>query len=203
MIIIIFGLFAAFLTIAARTVLRSLFFLIAVFIFSATHMLFIGAELMAIYYLVIYVGAILVIFLFVIMLTGSAQQTLYKSWRYPLYVVGCFFALTVITYQMLKVEFNDTLIKVFGDQFTITKTPTNPGLFTSGDYNIYALTKLLYEHYGLIVFNAGMLLFVAMLGTIRICLHQTNRVIRQTIEAQINKPPKKVVEPIFVYVEHD
>ena len=197
------GMSCASFTVLSRTVLRSLFCLVLTYALCAVHLLYAGAELLAIYYLIIYVGAVLVIFLFAVMITGVARHRMHSSIRYTLYAAAFIAFVVLIVVQSIKVELAETVLDVAEKKFGRGDDPFIKGLLTTGDYNLYALAKTLYTEYGIVIFNSGLLLLVAMLGCVRLCMHETSRIVRQDPPDQLGAEPAKVATTVFVYVEHD
>tara|TARA_B100000749_G_scaffold280523_1_gene277092 strand:- start:104 stop:472 length:369 start_codon:yes stop_codon:yes gene_type:complete len=107
MIVYIFLLiYSGFLTIMSVNAIYSVFFLILCFIFSSIIFLFFGAEFIALLLLVIYVGAISILFLFVIMMLNLRIVELYNTFLNYL-PVGAFFGffLFVEVFYFLSMEF--------------------------------------------------------------------------------------------------
>jgi NADH-quinone oxidoreductase subunit J len=156
----------ALLTIASFTIfitenpIHSVLYLILSFVISAIILLMYGAEFIGLLFIMVYVGAIAVLFLFVIMMI-NAKQRRSTSWR--------------INYLTLPA----TLVgMIFIDQFFFFNKIYSKYLYLDENYlsiptisldkisNIQAIGQVLFNEYYITVFIAGLILLVALIGGI-------------------------------------
>jgi NADH-quinone oxidoreductase subunit J len=177
---------AGFMVIAARNPVHSVLFLILSFFSSAGLFVLIGAEFLAMILVVVYVGAVAVLFLFVVMMLDIDFVQLREGFLQYL-PVGALVGL------ILLVE----LLLVLG---TATATPE---AVASGALpipplaevsNTEALGRVIYTRYVYLFQAAGMLLLIAMVGAIVLTLRSREAVRRQSIRAQISRRREDGVE---------
>lgn len=195
LILIVVGLFLAFGTITSVTTFGSLCCLVPTFVVSALHLALVGAHGIAIYYLLIYVGAVLVIFLFLLMVTDFVDELGYESTKSFVYVAFiCVFVLALLA-QMLHVElgatFNEFMDSAKDKEELEKEAARIKNILGTHDYNVYVFSKRLYKEYGLVIINAGILLLIAMIGCIRVCLQDAIRLYRKSYNSDIQKQQGK------------
>lgn len=176
---------AGFMVIAARNPVHSVLFLILAFFNSAGLFVLVGAEFLAMILVVVYVGAVAVLFLFVVMMLDIDFVRLREGFLHYL-PVGALVGL------ILLVE----LILVLGTAAVSTGPAVSGALpIPSPDEitNTRAIGEVLYTRYVYLFQAAGMLLLIAMIGAIVLTLRQRD-VRRQSISAQVNRPRQTSVE---------
>ena len=177
-----FYLFSAVLLLAAagvvfaRNPVHSVLLLILCFFNAAGLFLLLGAEFLALIMVIVYVGAVAVLFLFVVMMLDVNFEQLRKGFAkvlpFGLATGGVLFA------QLLFV------ISTWPHLIVSPYAPTpNPGDIT----NAAALGRILYTDYFYIFQISGVILLVAMIGAIVLTQRQRSDVLRQSVAAQTQR----------------
>ena len=168
---------SAFMVIAARNPVYSVLFLILAFVNAAGLFLLMGAEFLAMILVVVYVGAVAVLFLFVVMMLDVDFAEL-KSGFVSYLPLGALIALILVV--ELALVFGHWLFAEAAPAARIAVAP--PPLTMS---NTHALGLLLYDRYILIFQLAGLILLVAMIGAIVLTLRHRTNVKRQDVLTQM------------------
>ncbi|GAB4231182.1 MAG: NADH-quinone oxidoreductase subunit J [Methyloligellaceae bacterium] len=181
---------AAFMVIAARNPVHAVLFLILAFVNSAGLFILLGAEFLAMILVVVYVGAVAVLFLFVVMMLDVDFAELRAGFLKYL-PVGALIGM------ILLVE----LILVLGQwslapQIAAHVGAPNPPLVDVT--NTESLGRILYTKYVYFFEAAGMILLVAMIGAIVLTLHHKEGVKRQNVAAQVARRREDSVEVVQV-----
>lgn len=175
---------SAFMVIAARNPVHSVLFLILAFVNAAGLFLLLGAEFLAMILVVVYVGAVAVLFLFVVMMLDVDFATLKQGFLQYL-PLGATVGLIVLM----------ELIVVVGG-WTLgspgTAMPEAPAAL--GVSNTAALGRILYTQYVYFFQVAGFILLTAMIGSIVLTLRSRRGVKRQSIDAQNLRDRKVAVQ---------
>lgn len=173
------------MVISARNPVHSVLFLILAFFNGAGLFVLMGAEFLAMLLVVVYVGAVAVLFLFVVMMLDINFAELREGFLQYLPIGG-------LIGLILLIE----LVFIFGawslapDAATAGSAPT-PDL-TQAD-NVRALGLVLYTDYFYLFQVAGLILLVAMIGAIVLTLRVREGVRKQNIAAQNTRPRDQVV----------
>jgi NADH-quinone oxidoreductase subunit J len=165
---------SALMVIAAKNPVHSVLFLILTFVNAAALFLMIGAEFLAMILIVVYVGAVAVLFLFVVMMLDVDFVELRQGFLNYL-PVG---ALVGIVFLVELVLVLGAAVIRPGTQRLIT-TP-----IVADVTNTEALGLVLYTRYVYFFQAAGLVLLVAMIGAIVLTLRHRARVKRQNISEQ-------------------
>jgi len=176
---------AGFMVIAARNPVHSVLFLILAFFNSAGLFVLIGAEFLAMILVVVYVGAVAVLFLFVVMMLDIDFVRLREGFLNYL-PVGALVGLILVVELMLVLS----TANVSTEAAITGSLPIPPPGEIS---NTRAIGEVLYTRYIYLFQAAGMLLLIAMIGAIVLTLRQ-REVRRQSISAQVNRPREESVE---------
>ena len=177
---------AAFMVIATRNPVHSVLFLILAFFNSAGLFVLMGAEFLAMILVVVYVGAVAVLFLFVVMMLDIDFAELRQGMLQYLPVGG-------LIGLILLVE----LIFVVGSwalspEVVATVAEKAPAL---GDVtNTEAIGRILYTKYVYLFQAAGIILLIAMVGAIVLTLRHKEGVKRQNISEQVARNPATAIE---------
>ncbi len=182
----VFSLFAvasALMVIAARNPVHSVLFLILAFVNAAGLFMLLGAEFLAMILVVVYVGAVAVLFLFVVMMLDVDFTELRQGFlQYlPLGVL----AGGIVLVELLLVVGGWTLSAAQG---TVVAAPVTPGVS-----NTAALGRVLYTQYLYFFQAAGFILLTAMIGAIVLTLRHRRGVKRQNIDVQNLRDPHVAV----------
>jgi NADH-quinone oxidoreductase subunit J len=179
------------MVISARNPVHSVLFLILSFFSSAGLFILIGAEFLAMILVVVYVGAVAVLFLFVIMMLDVDFAELRAGFirHAPL---GALVGLILLVELVLVVGF--TVIKPGALAAPSAPIPTAG----SGISNTEAIGRVLYTKYVYYFQGAGLILLVAMIGAIVLTLRHKEGVKRQSIAAQVARGKKTAMEVVKV-----
>lgn len=181
---------SAFLVIASRNPVHSVFFLILAFFNAAGLFMLAGAEFLALLLVVVYVGAVAVLFLFVVMMLDVDFAELRQGFLQYL-PIGALIA--VILALELALVLGATVIDA--DIALNTGLPMPPLEEIS---NIEAIGLVLYTDYVYFFQAAGMVLLVAMIGAIVLTLRHREDVKRQDINVQNARTPETAIEIVKV-----
>jgi len=175
---------AALMVIAARNPVHSVLFLILAFFNAAGLFILLGAEFLAMILVVVYVGAVAVLFLFVIMMLDVDFTELERGfWQY-LPVGG-----TVVLVVLIEVALSVGAWSVGPISIANVTTPIPPGMS-----NTVALGRVLYTQYVYLFQAAGLVLLTAMIGAIVLTLRHKVGVKRQNVAMQNARTPAEAVE---------
>jgi len=194
LIAFIFYIFAAItvasgvMVIAARNPVHSVFFLILAFFNSAGLFVLLGAEFVAMILVIVYVGAVAVLFLFVVMMLDINFTELRQGFLQYM-PVGALIGLVLFT-ELVLVLGSWTILP--GASTAISVPSAAAGAVALS--NTHALGQLIYTHYAYPFQVAGLILLVAMIGAIVLTLRQRTGVRRQSIAAQIARTRATAIE---------
>jgi NADH-quinone oxidoreductase subunit J len=175
---------SAFMVIAAKNPVHSVLFLILAFVNAAGLFLLLGAEFLAMILIVVYVGAVAVLFLFVVMMLDVDFAELREG-----------FLQYVPIGALVGMVFLAEILLVVG---AWTIGPGMPRVIAApipeNVTNTEALGLVLYTRYLYFFQAAGMVLLVAMIGAIVLTLRHKPNVKRQSVSAQIARSPATSIE---------
>jgi NADH-quinone oxidoreductase subunit J len=166
------------LVITARNPVHSVLFLIAAFFSAAGLFVLLGAEFLAMILVVVYVGAVAVLFLFVVMMLDVDFAQLRAGFTRYL-PVGVLVALILVA------EMAAVAIAVANKGAAAGAAPLGPSSVTNAE----AIGRVLYTDYVYFFQAAGMILLVAMIGAIVLTLRHRVSVRRQSIVEQTARTP--------------
>ena len=177
---------AAFMVISARNPVHSVLYLILTFFNAAGLFLLTGAEFLAMILLVVYVGAVAVLFLFVVMMLDVDFAEL-KSGALQYAPIGALVGLVLAA---------ELIIVLGGYAFapSLAGRVAQPTPDVLARPNTAALGDILYTDYVFYFQVAGLVLLVAMIGAIVLTLRHKPNVRRQSIPAQVARTPATAVE---------
>lgn len=181
---------SAAMVIGSRNPVHSVLFLILAFFNSAGLFVLMGAEYLAMTLVIVYVGAVAVLFLFVVMMLDINFVQLRQGFLQYLPIGG-------LIGLVLTVE----LLMVVSGWVISPADPKNASVNTEvidGVSNTLALGRLIYTKYVYLFQASGLILLIAMLGAIVLTLRQREGVKRQRIMAQLDRKPEEAVEIIDV-----
>ncbi|WP_160004664.1 NADH-quinone oxidoreductase subunit J [Rhizobium sp. 18055] len=181
---------SAFMVIWSKNPVHSVLFLILVFFNAAGLFLLLGAEFLAMILLVVYVGAVAVLFLFVVMML-DIDFTELRSGVLEYAPIGALIG--VILAAELIVVVGGTVISP-----QVAKSIAMPIPAITERTNTAALGDVLYTNYVYFFEIAALVLLVAMIGAIVLTLRHRTYVKRQNIADQVARNPKTAVEVISV-----
>jgi NADH-quinone oxidoreductase subunit J len=181
---------AAFMVIAARNPVHSVLFLILAFVNAAGLFILLGAEFLAMILVIVYVGAVLVLFLFVVMMLDVNFAELRQGFLQYL-PVGAFVGIIMLIELVLVL-----LSWVIGPEAQQAVAAPIPPLAKM--LNTEALGHILYTRYVYFFQAAGIVLLVAMIGAIVLTLHHKPRVRRQNIAGQVARNKASAIDIVQV-----
>ena len=180
--------FASLLVILSRNTVNSVFFLILCFISVGSLFIMIGAEFLGMIMLIVYVGAVAILFLFVVMMINVAGQTYSTKSQFEIkkhVPVGILFS--IILLLELFVIIGGWKYK---DKFVLSKDiMINPAMS-----NTKAIGTVLYTDYILLFQISGMILLLAMIGAIMLTFRKREGVKRQSYFEQISREKASGIE---------
>ena len=168
----IFTILAGIMVVVARNPVHSVLFLILSFFTSAGLFILLGAELLAMLLVVVYVGAVAVLFLFVVMMLDINFAELREGLKRHL-------PLGLMVGVVLLAE----LVVVFGESGAKVSSVSG-GAISPARSNTALIGDVLYTEYILLFQIAGLILLVAMIGAITLTSRQREGVKRQSVIAQ-------------------
>ncbi len=187
---IVFYIFAAVcvasgaMVISSRNPVHSVLFLILAFFNAAGLFLLMGAEFLAFVMVIVYVGAVAVLFLFVVMMLDINFVELRQGFLNYL-PIGALVGIVLLAELGL----------VFGAWAVAPDAPSHfAAPIAAGMTNTEALGRLLYTKYIYLFQAAGMVLLIAMVGAIVLTLRQRVGVRRQRIAEQLRRRPADTIE---------
>lgn len=169
----------ALMVVASRNPVHSVLFLILAFFNAAALFVLLGAEFLAMILVVVYVGAVAVLFLFVVMMLDIDFAELKKGTLQYLPVSALVGIVLVVELVMVA------SVWVISPMAPQTKAHATPAVVT----NTAALGHILYTDYIFYFQTAGLILLVAMIGAIVLTLRHRPGVRRQSISAQNARRP--------------
>ena len=185
---------SAIMVTASKNTVHSVFFLILDFISISCLFIMIGAEFLGMIMLIVYVGAVAVLFLFVVMMLNVAQQK--NQWfagqatskHIP---VGLIIS-TLIFFEIISV--------IGGWKYKPEIFDINNSLASTSVSNTHSLGQVLYTDYIHVFQISGMILLVAMVGAIVLTFRQRSGVKKQSYIKQISRERAEGVEVLEVQI---
>jgi NADH-quinone oxidoreductase subunit J len=186
--------FSGVMVITARNPVHSVLFLILAFFNAAGLFVLLGAEFLAMILVVVYVGAVAVLFLFVVMMLDINFTALRRGIRQHL-ALGLAVGVALLAELVIVVG----AWVVAPDVAAHTALVVNPpGTAT----NTQALGAILYTRYIYAFEGSGLILLVAMIGAIVLTLRARSGVRRQVIANQISRTRAETIEVVKVPTGH-
>jgi NADH-quinone oxidoreductase subunit J len=173
---------SALAVVMARNPVHSVLFLILAFVNASGLFVLLGAEFLAMMLVVVYVGAVAVLFLFVVMLL-DVDFTALKQGFVQYLPIGGVIALCV-GFELWYMTAG----------WTRAANPALPASPSGAVANTTALGRVIYTQYAYFFEAAGLILLTAMIGAIVLTLRHKVGVKRQSIEAQNARDPATAVE---------
>ena len=177
---------AGFLVVVARNPVHSVLWLILAFLSSAGLFVLLGAEFVAMLLVIVFVGAVAVLFLFVVMMLDVDFAELKAEMAKYVPVAGLIGVVLLMQFAM-----------IFGTWQFSEGVETRLGAPTPDAaevHNTAAIGQLIYDDYILLFQAAGLILLVAMVGAIVLTLRHRTYVKRQDVLAQMYRDPATAME---------
>ena len=172
---------SAIMVTASKNTVHSVFFLILDFISISCLFIMIGAEFLGMIMLIVYVGAVAVLFLFVVMMLNVAQQ---KNQWFTSKESSKHIPFGLIISTLIFVEI---LIVIGGWKYKPEIFNINNSINLNSVSNTHSLGKILYTDYIHVFQISGMILLVAMIGAIVLTFRERVGVKRQSYIKQISR----------------
>ncbi len=179
-------LISGLMTVVSRQPVHSVLWLVAAFLGATGLFVLLGAEFIAMLLMIVYVGAVAVLFLFVVMMLDVDFAALRAG-------MAEYMPVGILVGVILLVE----LGMIYGVwQFADTARAARAALTPALDevHNTAALGAIVYDDYILLFQLAGLILLVAMIGAIVLTLHHRPDIRRQNVIAQMHRDPAKAIE---------
>jgi NADH-quinone oxidoreductase subunit J len=181
---------SAVMVIASRNPVHSVLFLILAFVNAAGLFILMGAEFLAWILIIVYVGAVALLFLSVVMMLDIDFAELKRG-------VLSYLPIGALIGAVLLVELL-TIVGAWAVGADVAKSITAPIPPSSQVSNTTALGLVLYTNYIYFFQAAGVILLVAMIGAIVLTLHHKPNVRRQIIAEQIARSKNTAIEIVKV-----
>ena len=181
---------SALMVIASKNTVHAVFFLILDFISVGCLFIMIGAEFLGMIMLIVYVGAVAVLFLFVVMMLNVAEQKqswfrgLKKSTHIP---IGLIVSIVILL---------EILVVIGGWKYKANFISTDSIIIDSNFSNTHQLGSVLYTDYIYLFQIAGIILLLSMVGAIILTYRKREGVKRQSYINQISRESKTSIEVV-------
>ena len=183
---------SAIMVTASKNTVHSVFFLILDFISISCLFIMIGAEFLGMIMLIVYVGAVAVLFLFVVMMLNVAQQ---KNQWFAGQTTSKHIPVGLIISTLI---FFEIIIVIGGWKYKPEIFDVNNSLANTSISNTHSLGQVLYTDYIHVFQISGMILLVAMVGAIVLTFRQRSGVKKQSYIKQISRERAEGVEVLEV-----
>ena len=183
---------SAIMVVASKNTVHSVFFLILDFISISCLFIMIGAEFLGMIMLIVYVGAVAILFLFVVMMLNVAQQKneWFTSQKSSTHIpIGLLISLII---------FFELIIVIGGWKYKTDLVDSISIQINSSITNTQSLGNVIYTDYIHLFQLSGMILLVAMIGAIVLTYRQRTGVKRQSYFKQISREKNDGVELVDV-----
>jgi NADH-quinone oxidoreductase subunit J len=183
---------SALMVIASKNTVHAVFFLILDFISVGCLFIMIGAEFLGMIMLIVYVGAVAVLFLFVVMMLNVAEQK--QSWFRGLkesthIPVGLIVSIIILL---------EVLVVIGGWKYKSNFISTESIVVDSNFSNTHQLGSVLYTDYIYLFQIAGIILLLSMVGAIVLTYRKREGVKKQSYINQISRERKTSIEIVRV-----
>ena len=179
---------SAIMVTASKNTVHSVFFLILDFISISCLFIMIGAEFLGMMMLIVYVGAVAVLFLFVVMMLNVSQQKnqWFASSRSSSHIPMGLLISVIIFFEII--------IVIAGWKYKPDVLSSFPGAVDSDITNTHSIGYVLYTDYIHVFQISGMILLTAMIGAIVLTFRQRTGLKRQSYFKQISRERNESVE---------
>jgi len=188
----IIAIFSAVMVVAARNTVHSVFFLILDFISISCLFIMIGAEFLGMIMLIVYVGAVAVLFLFVVMMLNLAEK---KEEKKESKILKSHIPIGLLVSAIIFLEI---LFVIGGWKYKPEVIDTLSINVNSNFTNTHAIGSVIYTEYIHLFQLSGMILLVAMVGAIALTFRTREGVKKQSYFKQISRERSQSVELVDV-----
>ncbi len=165
------------MVIASRNTVHSVFFLILDFVSAACLFIMLGAEFVGMILLIVYVGAVAVLFLFVVMMLEGNFEKIKQGFLQYL-PIGFFIGIVI---------FLELIVVIGGWQYKSEFIGTSKIIYDANETNTEQLGKLIYTDFFLPFQISGLVLLVAMIGAILLTFRRRTNMKRQDMVKQSSR----------------
>jgi len=187
--------FSAVMVVVSRNTVYSVFFLILIFVSISILFIMIGAEFLGMIMLIVYVGAVAVLFLFVVMMLNVVEQKKRQFTRKGLInniSVGAIVGIII---------FLELLVVIGGWKYKDNFFPLSEINISQEISNTHAIGSVLYTEYIHLFQISGMILLVSMIGAITLTFSKRDNVRRQNYLEQLEREKSSAVSLVEVESE--
>ena len=189
----IIAIVSAIMVTASKNTVHSVFFLILDFISISCLFIMIGAEFLGMIMLIVYVGAVAVLFLFVVMMLNVAQQK--NQWFNSETTTSGHIPVGLIISTII---FFELIIVVGGWKYKPELSNPKVAQISNEISNTHSLGQVLYTDYIHVFQMSGMILLIAMIGAIVLTFRQREGVKTQSYLKQISRERSEGIEVLEV-----
>ena len=182
----ILAIFSALMVITSRSTVNSVFFLILDFISVGCLFIMVGAEFLGMILLIVYVGAVAVLFLFVVMMLNVAQQK--QSWFVGQKSTHIPSGLIVSVLILLEL-----LVVVGGWKYKENIVSSSNLVIDTNSTNTHSIGNVMYTDYILYFQLSGVILLLSMIGAIILTYRKRENVKTQSYLKQISRDKSSAV----------
>ncbi|CAM3278577.1 NADH-quinone oxidoreductase subunit J [Paracoccus nototheniae] len=175
---------AGFMVVLARNPVHSVLWLILAFLSAAGLFVLLGAEFVAMLLVIVYVGAVAVLFLFVVMMLDVDFGNLKGEFARYLPLAGL---IALVLLAQLAIAYGAW--ESSDQSATLRSVP-----MVADQVNTNAIGLVLYDRYILPFQIAGLILLVAMIGAITLTMRHRKDIKRQDVVAQMHRDPAKAMQ---------
>ena len=188
----IIAIFSAIMVVASKNTVYSVFYLILDFISISCLFIMIGAEFLGMIMLIVYVGAVAVLFLFVVMMlnvSGTIDEQFKRKFSYSHISLGSLISLII---------FLELIIVVGGWKYKPNIVETSSIRIDKDFTNTHAIGNIIYTDYIHLFQLAGLILLVSMIGAIVLTYRKREGIKKQSYFKQISREKKEAVTLVEV-----
>ncbi|MDB9784568.1 NADH-quinone oxidoreductase subunit J [Pelagibacteraceae bacterium] len=181
------AIFSALMVITSRNTVNSVFFLILDFISVGCLFIMVGAEFLGMILLIVYVGAVAVLFLFVVMMLNVSEQK--QSWfigKKSTHIPSGLIVSVLI--------FLELLVVTGGWKYKENITTTSTLMINQNLSNTHQIGSVMYTEYILFFQVSGVILLLSMIGAILLTYRKREGVKKQSYINQISREPSSSIE---------
>ena len=186
------AIFSAIMVVASKNTVHSVFFLILDFISISCLFIMIGAEFLGMIMLIVYVGAVAVLFLFVVMMLNVAQQKnqWFESTSDNTHIpIGLLISVVI---------FFELVIVISGWKYKPDLLSSVSVEINQNITNTHSIGNILYTDYIHLFQLSGMILLVAMIGAIVLTYRKRSGIKRQSYLSQISREKSESVSLVDI-----
>ncbi len=184
--------FASVMVVTSKNTVYSVFFLILVFVTISILFIMIGAEFLGMIMLIVYVGAVAVLFLFVVMMLNVTEQIIKSPKKKG------FFNKTSISSLVGLIIFLELSVVIGGWKYKSAFIPLSDINLNTNVSNTHALGNILYTDYIHLFQIAGIILLMAMIGAITLTFSKKENIKRQSYFNQIQRDKDSAISLVEV-----